>query len=83
MNVGTDHDTPVFAVTSIGAWWNLIGRKRYPEAKELFIAADAGGSNGYPIGKKVSEKEMRSLNIEPDRFHGDWNYTIHPREVAA
>ena len=165
VNVGTDHDTPVFAVTSIGAWWNLIGRKRYPEAKELFIAADAGGSNGYrsrvwkaelqrladkhgiaihvshlppgtskwnkvehrlfsfisinwrgrplrtyetvvnlignttnrgglvvhakldkrryPIGKKITEKVMRSLNIENDRFHGDWNYTIHPREAVA
>jgi hypothetical protein len=31
---------------------------------------------------KVSDKEMRSLNIEKHRFHGDWNYTIRPREVA-
>jgi hypothetical protein len=24
-----------------------MGSKRYPDAKELFITADAGGSNGY------------------------------------
>ena len=47
VNVGTDHDTPVFAVTSIEAWWMRMGRKRYPDATELFITADAGGSNGY------------------------------------
>jgi hypothetical protein len=47
VNVGTDHDTPVFAVASIEAWWKLVGEKRYPDAKELFITADAGGSNGH------------------------------------
>jgi transposase len=47
VNVGTDHDTPVFAVTSIDAWWQRMGSKRYPDATELFITADAGGSNSY------------------------------------
>jgi hypothetical protein len=47
VNVGTDHDTPVFAVTSIETWWKRMGSKRYPDATELFITADAGGSNGY------------------------------------
>ena len=42
-----DHDTPAFAVASLGQWWNEMGRHRYPEARELFITADAGGSNGY------------------------------------
>ncbi|MDB4959122.1 MAG: hypothetical protein JWO36_6691 [Myxococcales bacterium] len=36
----------------------------------------------FPTGKKVSEKEMRALNIERDEFHGDWNYVIRPREKA-
>jgi hypothetical protein len=36
----------------------------------------------YPIGKKVSDKVMRSLRIQRSRFHGDWNYTIRPREHA-
>ena len=47
VSVGTDHDTPVFAVVSIEAWWKQVGAKRYPDARELFITADAGGSNGY------------------------------------
>ena len=47
MNVGTDHDTPVFAVTSIETWWKRMGIKRYPDATEIIITADAGGSNGY------------------------------------
>ena len=34
----------------------------------------------YPIGKKVSAKELRELTIEPDAFHGDWNYVIKPRK---
>jgi hypothetical protein len=165
VSVGVDHDTPVFAVKSIEAWWKQVGRDRYPEARELFITADAGGSNGYrshvwkqqlqrladtlnlaihvshfppgtskwnkvehrlfsfismnwrgrplrcyetvinlisnttnrgglvvrarldrrsyPIGKKVSAKELRELNIERDDFHGDWNYVLKPRKTKS
>ena len=36
-----------FAVASIRRWWNAMGRRVYGEAEELFITADAGGSNGY------------------------------------
>jgi len=36
----------------------------------------------YPLGKKIPAKEMRALNIVQDTFHGDWNYTIHPRTEA-
>ena len=161
VSVGVDHDTPVFAVTSIEAWWAQVGSKRYPKAREIFITADAGGSNSYrshvwkhqlqrvadklgmsihvshfppgtskwnkvehrlfsfisinwcgrplrtyetvihlignttnrgglvvrarldrrryPIGKKVSKRDLRALKIERDQFHGDWNYVIMPR----
>jgi len=47
VNVGRDHDTPAFAVASIRRWWNAMGKSAYREAQELFITADAGGSNGY------------------------------------
>ena len=47
VSVGRDHDTPAFAVASIRQWWITMGRKAYPDATELFITADAGGSNGY------------------------------------
>jgi Rhodopirellula transposase DDE domain len=49
VNVGIDHDTAVFAVTSIETWWKRMGAKRYPDARELYITADAGGSNGYRL----------------------------------
>jgi len=161
VSVGVDHDTPVFAVTSIEAWWKHVGVKRYADTRELYITADAGGSNGhrarlwkaelqrlsdelnitihvshfppgtskwnkiehrlfsfismnwrgrplrtyetvinlisnttnrgglvvharldrrrYPTGKKISAKDFRALRIEPESFHGDWNYVIRPR----
>ena len=47
VSVGVDHDTPAFAVTSIETWWKHVGQLRYPNARELFITADAGGSNGH------------------------------------
>ena len=36
----------------------------------------------YPTGRKVTDQEMKSLNLERHRFHGDWNYTIRPRAKA-
>lgn len=47
VNVGRDHDTPAFAVASIKRWWNSMGKRVYPHAEQLYITADAGGSNGY------------------------------------
>jgi hypothetical protein len=46
VSIGTDHDTPEFAVESIYCWWRQMGRKTYPGAGELLITADGGGSNG-------------------------------------
>ena len=46
VSVGTDHDTAAFAVQTIRRWWQVVGNKAYPNAKELFITADGGGSNG-------------------------------------
>lgn len=160
VSVGTDHDTAQFAVQTIRQWWVQMGRIVYPEAKELLITADGGGSNGsrcrlwklelqkfanwaqinvtvchfppgtskwnkiehrmfshitqnwrgrpltshdvivqliantttkkglriraaldsdiYPIGLKVSDKEMKAINLKRDKFHGEWNYSIGP-----
>jgi hypothetical protein len=41
---GTSHDTE-FAAASVLQWWKTMGRKAYPEAKELLITADSGGGN--------------------------------------
>jgi hypothetical protein len=160
VNVGTDHDTATFAVESIRRWWKRMGLPLYPNAKQLLICADGGGSNGhrirlwkaeiqrlatemalkitvchfppgtskwnkiehrlfshitmnwrgrplvshdvvvkligstktksglkvkarldkrkYPKGLKVSDAQMKALNLKPHKFHGDWNYTLEP-----
>jgi transposase len=161
VNVGITSDTAEFAVESIRRWWYSEGRHAYPQATELLITADCGGSNGYrtrlwklelqgladelgflisvchlppgtskwnkiehrlfsfismnwrgkPLisldvivkmiaattttegltvhcelddnlyekGRKVTDAEMATINLVPDNFHGEWNYTIRPR----
>ena len=32
----------------------------------------------YPTGRKVSDEEMKRVNITPNQFHGNWNYVIRP-----
>lgn len=161
VSVGVDHDTSAFAVETIRRWWLSMGQPSYPQATELLITADSGGSNGsrvrlwkvelqrfadetglelrvchlppgtskwnkiehrlfsfisqnwrgkplvshqvivdlisatstkaglrvraqidsnlYPSGLKVSDKDVATLRIERDAFHGEWNYKILPR----
>jgi DDE family transposase len=44
--VGSSADTPQFAVDVIAGWWESTGRLAFPQADQLLILADAGGSNG-------------------------------------
>jgi len=37
----------------------------------------------YPAGRKLSDDEMATLSIQPDAFHGEWNYTILPRAASV
>jgi hypothetical protein len=67
VSVGRDHDTPTFAVASIRRWWTKMGMPAYPKAKELFITADAGGSNGY---------RSRSWKAELQKFADDFGLRI-------
>jgi len=32
----------------------------------------------YQKGIKISDKEVESVNIKPNDFHGEWNYSIFP-----
>lgn len=162
VSVGISHDTSAFAVQSLRCWWNQMGQSAYPEAKELLITVDAGGSNGYrcrlwkfclqafadevgmrirvchfppgtskwnkiehrlfcritenwkgrplvsrevivslightktqegfcveaaldtntyPTGIKVSDAQLDTIRLVRDKFHGDWNYEILPRD---
>jgi Rhodopirellula transposase DDE domain len=160
VSVGIDHDTAVFAVETIRRWWRNLGQPLYPEATELLITADGGGSNGtrcrlwkvaladlvnetglsisvchyppgtskwnkiehrlfsqiginwrgrplttrelivhlicdtrtetglvvraeldegrYPTGVKVTNQQLKAINLHRADFHGEWNYTIKP-----
>jgi hypothetical protein len=36
----------------------------------------------YSTGRRVSDEEMKRVNVERNRFHGDWNYVIRPRNKS-
>jgi Rhodopirellula transposase DDE domain len=44
VSVGVSADTAQFAAASIGAWWQHLGKSRYPDAQIITITADSGGS---------------------------------------
>ncbi len=62
VSVGTDHDTASFAVSTIRQWWSAMGKATYPEAKELMIMADGGGSNGSRV--RLWKLELQRLADE-------------------
>ena len=49
VSVGISHDTAEFAVESIRRWWAQMGQSTYPDASEVLITADGGGSNGSRV----------------------------------
>jgi hypothetical protein len=62
MNVGISSDTAEFAVESIRRWWKKMGRYRYPDANQLLITADGGGSNSYRT--RLWKREIQRLSNE-------------------
>jgi len=84
VNVGTDHDTAVFAVESIRRWWHLMGKARYPDATKLMITADSGGSNGSRVRlwKVELQKFANETGLEINVSHfppgtSKWNKIEH------
>jgi hypothetical protein len=45
VSVGVDHDTAEFAVATLEHWWREMGKKAYPDATDVLVTADGGGSN--------------------------------------
>ena len=62
VSVGISADTSEFAVESIRRWWNEMGRPRYPDATELLVTADCGGSNGSRV--RLWKLELQRLADE-------------------
>lgn len=58
VSVGITHDTAQFAVSAIRTWLEKMGRQRYPNARELTITADCGGSNGARVRLWKVELQM-------------------------
>jgi len=68
VSVGITRDTSQFAVSSIRNWWNEMGKETYPNAEELMITADSGGSNGY---------RRRLWKTELQRFADESELILH------
>ena len=58
---------------------NLISATTTKTGLKVIAALD---ENIYPKGRKVSDKELARVNLRPNDFHGEWNYTIHPARAA-
>jgi hypothetical protein len=59
VSVGISAETAQFAVGSIQAWWEDLGKQCYPNAETLTITADCGGSNGYRV--RLWKTELQRL----------------------
>jgi len=62
VSVGITSDTAEFAVQSIRCWRERMGQQRHPNARELTITADCGGSNGARV--RLWKVELQKLADE-------------------
>lgn len=56
----------------------IIELLSHTTTKEGLTVAAIVDNSTYPIGLKVSDGEMKKLNIIRNDFHGDWNYVVKP-----
>ena len=54
----------------------LIGNTKTNTGLTVKVIVD---KNSYDTGKKISDKEFATINIEKNAFHGEWNYVIRPQ----
>ncbi len=55
----------------------LIGHTTTDAGLKIQVELD---ENSYPTGIKVSDEDLKGVNLSPAKFHGmDWNYTIKSR----
>lgn len=63
-------------LTSYQVIVDLIANTKTNTGLRVYAALD---ENTYELRQKITDKEMKLLNLMPDDFHGEWNYTIKPR----
>ena len=62
-------------LTSLVTIVNLIAATRTETGLRVRAEIDKGT---YPQGREITDAELAQVRLRPYRFHGDWNYTIHP-----
>ena len=60
-------------LTSHDVMVNLIGGTKTKAGLKVKAKID---KRKYPIGIKVSDVDMRKVNLKKEKFHGEWNYRI-------
>ncbi len=63
-------------LTSLEVIVSLIGGTQTDKGLSVRAILD---KNAYATGIKVTKKEMEQLQLLRDNFHGEWNYTLLPR----
>ena len=54
---------------------SLIGSTHSRAGLRVRSELDRGA---YPSGVTITDAQLATVHLERHRFHGDWNYTIHP-----
>jgi hypothetical protein len=54
---------------------NLIAATKTKQGLEVRCKVDG---NHYAKGRRISDRELEKVNLIPESFHGEWNYTINP-----
>jgi hypothetical protein len=63
-------------LVSIETIVNLIGATKTKKGLKIQTSVD---TNKYAKGIKITDQEIKTLALEREEFHGEWNYTLHPR----
>jgi len=67
------------ALTDRATIVNLVGSTKTKEGLKIRCELD---TKYYPKGIKVSEAQLEKVKLKKHKFHGDWNYTIHPNKKS-
>ena len=68
------------ALTSLATIVSLIGTTTTTSGPRVRSEID---KRSYPQGVTITDEQMQQLHLKRHEFHGDWNYTIHPRKAHA
>ena len=66
-------------LVTVQAIVELIAHTRTTKGLVVKAALDR---HDYPSGKKVSDAELQQVQLVRHKFHGDWNYSIHPKSKS-